>query len=133
MSVEPGIDRRTLLRWLVALGLAGECLTRGRPSVAGELPGRLPKLFAARESAVVLGRAYLDLRPEEGDSTILLRRLGISSRALDEAAARESIPSVLKLRHREDFLKGRIVELQNWFLSETELRLSALVCLHATS
>jgi hypothetical protein len=129
MTIEGGIDRRALLRLLVALGLAGRFLARRRPSVAGEPPGSLPELFADRESAVVLGGAYLELRPEERATPILLERLGLTREALNEVAERERVLDGLRQRHRDDFRMGRIVELQGWFLSETELRLSALVFL----
>lgn len=125
MNVHPEIDRRTLLRWLMAVTL----LARGRPSVARESGERGPNLFSARASAVILGNAYLQLRPEESNPETLLRRLRISGPVLNEAAGREGIPSVLRQRHHDDFANGRIIEMQGWFLSETELRLSALVCL----
>jgi len=131
MSAGQGIDRRTLLWWLVALGLAGDSVGRRRSAIAAKPPDRVPVFLAARESAVVLGRAYLDLRPAERDPAILLEKLDVSRRARSAATGRQEVPPELKRRHREDFRRGRIVELQGWFLSETELRLSALVYLSA--
>lgn len=76
-----------------------------------------------------LGYRYLEMRPEEANPLLLAGLLGLpvavsrASSAIDLAALRRR----LHVRHREDFRRGGVLDLEGWILSATELRLAALL------
>jgi hypothetical protein len=121
--------RREFLLGLAAIpvvGALGAC--SGRES----LRPALLEFYADRDSARALGAEYLKHFPDEDDDTILLEGLtGGAARASEWEELASSDPQALRQsirqRHREDFRAGRTRLLSGWVLSETELRLCALV------
>ncbi len=133
MIQEMGLTRRKVLQLLAWIGLS--------PLVRNELdPGA--RAFAAQPvlvhpalrgfrhaSAAVVGAEYLRRRPEEADTSKLCRLLALP----DPGASWESSGDLtlhaasLVARHRQDFRTGRVLNLEGWTLSITELRLSALL------
>lgn len=111
---------------------------------------RLPDLFAAsygyhnplaskfvgffqdKESARAVGREYLRIAPVEAD-TLKLTELICAGRQERYAelchASMGKVRSMLLQQQREDFEKDRIVNVQGWILSRTEVRLCALATL----
>ncbi len=119
---KPGnLDRRTLLRWLGWLGLlafSGRRVRASEPDFAEDALG----LFRHAESAAALGAEFARLRPAEASIPALLRQLD-----LPRIPPRRAELARLRERHRLDFREGRVVRLEGWMLSTTELRLCALV------
>ena len=129
------LSRRAIFRWLVLSGVAaallylfrGEWMARSS-SAPVRADGR-GGLFTARQSARTVGAKYLDLRPDEADVSILAQALRLPDR--DPAHAIATNRERLFAQHREDFRQGRMVQLNGWYLSVTELRLCALAHLSA--
>jgi hypothetical protein len=137
MSEEKSISRRTFL--LLALGAGGAML------VAPDLPHalsawltghsplaiKISALPSHRQSARVVGLAYLQQYPHEADERLLLERLAASV-AGGEALSRSSdqeLKALLASAIRQDFAAERVVKIQGWILSATEARLCALSAL----
>ena len=131
MNHRSRLNRRDALHMMlgyVTLWLAGFPelgAIAARASSRGALREALGSPLAARESAAAVGDAFLRRRPEEADAPALRRRLALPSCPVQE------LPAAIRLRlgasHREDFRAGRVCELRGWTLSETELRLCALL------
>lgn len=129
--------RRHVLRMLFGLGAI--CLLRRADIVrmVGSsadplLSSKLTNLFHNRKSATLIGLEYLRRTPMEADGQHLTKL--ICSRwqeRYDEIAYADTgkIKKLLLRQQREDFEKGRIVNVQGWILSETEARLCALTAL----
>ena len=137
MSTWLRVSRRTVLGWMAGLGLVS---LLGRLGLSALIDARrrrsdaeeVASLFRERESAIALGRFYLGLRPEEASREVLLSRLGLSEPDVSELtrdAVRTEVHARLARRHRDDFRRSRVVTVDGWVLSETELRLCALVWL----
>jgi hypothetical protein len=107
---------------------AGTATSPGLDPLASKLNG----FFHDKDSARVVGREYLRIKPVEAD-TLKLTELICAGR--QDRYAELSHSGMVKLRRmllhqqREDFDKGRIVNVQGWILSETEARLCALTAL----
>ena len=102
------------------------------PAAASPLAGRLAGLLAARDSAAVLGRAYLEGASEEAAADRLVALILPGRREGDLAGAEDSrLRALVGERHRSDFANGRTVVLRGWILSCTEARLYALAALAA--
>ncbi len=89
-------------------------------------------LIAHRESAGMVGRAYLRIRPAEsgvGLLTDLLTSEWTGDRKRLDRMDLEVLRTRLRHQMREDFKAGRVVLIQNWILSVTEARICALVSL----
>jgi hypothetical protein len=89
-------------------------------------------VFHDKESARRVGLEYLRVVPTEADAHELIKL--ICSRwqeRYDEIAHADTakIKKLLLRQQREDFEKGRIVNVHGWILSETEARLCALAAL----
>jgi hypothetical protein len=139
MSRAREIERRAFLRGAgatAALGLAAPTLLAlvagcGRRSV---LARSLSGFFADPESARAVGREYLELAPDEADADTVLERLaGPRLRQWEAWAASDPdrLVQALRLQHRGDFARERVVAVRGWVLSETEARLCALAVLAA--
>jgi len=127
--------RRTFLARLLAAGGVAALARPGRALAGiGGIPGgdALGRVVRVPESARVVGRAYLRREPAEANAARLRERI-LADLGLDADAAAASADRELRerLRHRvrADFAAGRIVKLDGWILSLTEVRLSALVAL----
>ena len=139
MTPPADLDRRTLLRllgWWVGFG-AVPLRSRAAESPAEPARAHGPdgwlRLLPHRQSAVAIGRRFLRGRPSDADSGKLRRLLGLERALAGElsAAGFEAHRERLRALHREDFRRGRVLELGGWTLSVTELRLAALVALSA--
>ena len=131
------IARRHVLASLAAM-LAGVMLPICGPG-AGEVPGSqavglVDILVPDTAAAGRLGRAYLTTRPGELDLQRLVDGVLGPLRLSGGADAIDSTPeAVLIARIRrvviDDYLAGRIVNIDGWVLSITEARLYALAAL----
>ena len=96
------------------------------------LATRLAGLLTHKESAKVIGLEYLRNNRQETDARVLLDRIASSLNAgevgLFEAVG-PNLHELLARTMREDFANDRIVKLQGWVLSATEVRLCALAAL----
>ena len=134
-------SRRSFLRALISVSLLR--LVRPSDGLAqlDKSPGldplalSLARSFTYRESAKVIGSEYLRRVPQEANTRLLIDLICSCSaerrtelRQADVGTARR----LLQLQQREDFEYGRIVNLQGWILSQTEVRLCALTALMRT-
>jgi hypothetical protein len=92
----------------------------------------LANFFVHKESAKVIGQAYLRNVPEEAEVSQLAA--GICSFQTERptaftTAAPEQCRALLLQQQRQDFAHGRVVKVEGWILSQTEARLCALVTL----
>jgi hypothetical protein len=133
MSVGSRARRPTRRRFLLALGgaalaLAGLAgLGTRRIDPAGK---RLLRRLGAGGSGR-LGRAYLELHPEEASAETLAIRLYRDLGTPLHVASGAALRRRLAARVRVDFSEDQVVEVRGWFLSRTEARLAALGALHA--
>ena len=135
MKGGPDEDRRRFLAGAggAVLGLAASpllvSLSGCGPSDA--LAAALAGFYADRESARTVGVAFLERFPDEDDLANLVRQLARSAVEEERWAALAgsdpaALPELLRARHRADFGAGRVVLLNGWVLSQTEVRLCAL-------
>jgi hypothetical protein len=96
------LQRRSILKAALALLLP-----------AGRAAASPADFFAHPESAAVIGRAYLEIAPDDAAASRLLPG--------DHDALRERIV--------DDFASGRTVRIDGWILAVTEARLCAAVAL----
>lgn len=132
-------SRRQALGLLAALGgaAAGGVTVSGllRP---GTLVGRPSLMEAGADDALarftrnldlkgveILGRAYLNLHPDEANLEALLERI------LTGSQGDEDLNSYIRSLVRDDYELGRVLSLDGWRLSETEGRVLAAVALSA--
>jgi hypothetical protein len=126
------LTRRGFLAGLVA-GVVGAALGlrlywSGARTPAGA--ERLASTLPHTDSAVRLGRRYLEGAPGESDAARLVALIGtMPSDGESDAALRER----LQARIRQDFIDGATVAVDGWLLSLTEARLCALVSLLQTT
>lgn len=93
------------------------------------LTARLQQLLRHPHSAVIIGREYVRLAPNEREPTILLALIVSScGEGLFDSDCERTRES-LRLQTRRDFEEGRVVEMHGWMLSITEARLCALAAL----
>jgi hypothetical protein len=123
--------RRTFVAALVFVtgSLAAPWLPRrtSRDAAARERARRLVAVVPAPHSAARIGAHYLAVAPDERDLDLLVRLLDTA-----EAADRMSTGALrtrLLAMQRDDFALERVVELDGWLLSRTEVRLYALATL----
>ena len=93
---------------------------------------RLAGLLAHRDSARVVGTAYLDRVPSEASASRLVDRIAADlpeGRRTVRDASDDELRSLLAASVRSDFEQDRIVEVDGWVLSPTEARLYALTTL----
>lgn len=84
-------------------------------------------LLPARASAVAVGDAYLRRVPGEASAERLETLILGSTRA----AGLPITPAGLRRRVERDFAEEKVVRLDGWLLSVTEVRLCAFACLRA--
>ena len=126
--------RRRSFLWLLTGLFSGSAtqLLQGQIVVLDDPLLRL--LFRTKESAAVLGAAYLKDAPEERDPHVLRRLLDLQS--LDENTGEDglhALASMIREKHRDDFRYGRTHRLEGWIMTLTELRLCAMVSLARAS
>lgn len=131
-------SRRNFMRLLVATGLGNgfSSYTSGAIADSPEgalspLSNRLNGLLAAKESARVVGRRYLQLFPHEADTHRLTQLICRSERRYERLARVDTsaLHDILARQQRLDFRNRRIVTIDGWTLSETEARLCAISAL----
>jgi hypothetical protein len=129
------VSRRTVLAGLAA-GIVGTAIgLRLYYWPGGDVTReakRLAGILRHPDSAVWLGRLYLDEKPREADVALLVRLIDAArGPALPPVtpAADEALRADLGERIRNDFIYGNTVAVDGWLLSLTEARLCALVSL----
>ncbi len=87
----------------------------------------ITRLFTHHESAIALGRSYLDLFPDEANYDYLAQHTlhHIPTTTIEI----QSIKKILQTQRQEDFRNSHTVILNGWVLSRTEARLCALLAL----
>lgn len=132
------ITRRSFLHtsvWLSAFGLSGAAhalIKLVASSTPDPLALSLASFFIHNESAKIIGLEYLRCAPREADARLLVDLICScqAEHKLELAKAdMEQRRELLLLQQRQDFERGRIVKVQGWILSETEVRLCALAAL----
>lgn len=133
------INRRQLLRMLAgyvsAVGLASRSDAADRYQSQALMPDAredLIEIFPRRESAVLIGREYLRLAPQEAHAKRLLDLIGSPGPPWAMPSSGRIQPAMaqwLYEKQRGDFTQGRTVLIQGWMLSRTEARLCALISL----
>ncbi len=98
---------------------------------AGELPSSLTRFSESLDlqAAARLGEDYLLLRPNEANVERLLQALFNGS--VGQRDDTGDLPEFLSGKVRQDFATGRVVDLKNWQVSETEARIFAAIALTA--
>ena len=136
MTRGAGLTRRRFLASITAIG-GSALVVETRPwralvafapvSVAERLAG----LLTHRDSARVVGRAYLERVPGESVSRLVDRiAAGLpGGRRTVRDASEADLRLLLAASIRSDFEQDRIVEVDGWVLSPTEARLYALAAL----
>ena len=127
------VSRRTVLTALVA-GIVGAAigLRLYWPGGGAREARRLADMLRHPDSAARLGRLYLNEKPREADTTLLVTLIGAArGPALPPASptSEETLRADLEERIRNDFIYGNMVAVDGWLLSLTEARLCALVSL----
>jgi hypothetical protein len=129
------LTRRDILRQLACGGLTialpASALARPAGNLSPPLATRLGQFFSHRESAQVIGRRYLALRPEEANLnrlTALIFRTPEHCARLENADTGQ-LRAILLNQQRADFARGRTIMIDGWILSETEVRLCALAAI----
>jgi hypothetical protein len=92
----------------------------------------LARCFTYKDSAAVVGRAYLQCVPEEADVQLLVDLIcvgGAEQQAELACADKGKLREFLLHQQRQDFARERIVKVHGWLLSATEVRLCALAAL----
>ena len=93
---------------------------------------RLLSIFRDPESAATVGRRFVTLHPEHASTVLLLDKLKTrivpEGVPLAELAPREIVARTSR-RIRTDFMEERVVDIDGWVLSHTEVLLCALAAL----
>jgi hypothetical protein len=128
-----GHGRRRFLAHLLSLGALGASPPGARaasnPAPDDPVASMLSRLLGHRESAVVVGRAYLRLAPDARDPARLVDLLSASCDGLALDADVDTLRRRLGHRIRRDFTEDRVVDVDGWRLSLTEARLCGLAAL----
>ena len=130
------VNRRTFLEWLPAvLAIAptvAEFDIRGPVDISTAGPLRLRDVFGhQRQSALVIGRHYLDKCPAEADSNTLVDALlgEAGSKHHGEPPTVGDLLAFFQEKFAKDFDQGNTVMIGGWVLSKTEARLCALMAI----
>lgn len=119
------LNRRELLQaavaWIVGRIVGGDvgATSEGISLLSG---------VGASESAAVVGRAYLEDRPEERDPQSVARLVLEGLQIVPQSSGR-ALRRALESRIRMDFDERKVVSVAGWVLSQTEARLAALAAL----
>lgn len=124
-------DRRKVLKMLPALAIAAPsgALHRTPATDDRRLAAAVLNVFAERDTAIMIGTAYLEERPYEASFSRLMARLKAD---LDLAgwyrggAGKTELHNRLQARAAIDYSKDEGAEVVGCYLSVTELRLYAL-------
>ena len=139
-TLPPGPSRRAWLKSVTA-SVAGFFLFQIRlPASAGIAPGpygagisqHLARLFRNYEGVTAVGKKYLACIPFETDAEKLAQQAlpGAENTAMGAGeVGYDQFKAVVHSRVRDDFRQGRVINLDGWVLSETEVRLCSLLAL----
>jgi hypothetical protein len=118
------LGRRTFLLVATAAAAAWGSLRPALPGSPRPAPGAgLGLVFKHRDSAIAIGRRYLDRYPDDALPAVLAEHANTG----DPAAAR----SALRAGIRQDFERGDTVLLDGWVLARSECRACAALALAA--
>lgn len=92
---------------------------------------RLSRRLGTMPGITALGSRYLAERAEEVDAGALASRIFSDPDELHPDLGDEGLERLLRSKIRNDFAEERVVRVHRWVLSQTELRLCALVALLA--
>ena len=114
----------------IGLGRLGSLLMAERePTAVNALGQRIVDLLGCPESARVVGRAYLQRRPQEADLKLLLSSV-IGERVLGDArglmADPEALDRAVRAECQRDFERGELVAIGGWYLARSEARMCGL-------
>lgn len=130
------LTRRGFLRMTCAIVAIGSTrlpdLFAASNGYRNPLASKFVGFFQDKESARAVGREYLRIAPVEADTLKLTELIcaGRQERYVELShASMGKVRSMLLQQQREDFEKDRIVNVQGWILSRTEVRLCALATL----
>jgi len=93
---------------------------------------QLSNFFIHKQSAEMIGREYVTLRPNESARTLLnelIRSFELHRFSMSGRIDTKELRNFLAIKQRQDFELSRIVNIKGWILSETEARLCALAAL----
>lgn len=124
------MDRRHFLGALsgVIVGLPAWFGAAGSEAQA-RLSHRLVAVFRQPQSAIAVGRRFLDRHPEEAGAEPLTTRIvaDLQARGWDPLRAdTATLRAALSRQIQADFDTARVVQVQGWLLSATEARLCGL-------
>lgn len=135
MNCGASIKRRSFLSGVGYLSLFGfmQLVWPFRYNVkARSLAKKLANFHVDKESAKIVGLAYLRSVPSEAKVDVLIdliSSLDVAQRAELAHADEDELKEILLRRQRQDFEHERVVNIRGWILSETECRLCALAAL----
>jgi hypothetical protein len=121
------LGRRTFLIVAAATAAWGGAVRATLRPIPQPTPGTvLAHAFKHRDSAIAIGRRYLNSYPDDALPAVLARDLRRAG-AGDPAAAR----AALRAQVRQDFEHGDTVLLDGWVLARSECRACAALALAA--
>jgi hypothetical protein len=115
--------------WIVWPARAGTRFAFPRPAQTAD---RLVAIFRQRTSAAAVGRAYLAGHPNEAAIDHLVTELRAALRQCDcdpDCADLVTLRVATSRLVKEDFARGRVVQVDGWVLSRSEVRLCGLAAL----
>jgi hypothetical protein len=128
--------REFLLRVLAACGtpLAASVMPASAAQTRGtEISSQAAASYfgADAESARAIGEAYLHQLQIEPTRASILEHAGHALQILAKARSQRAALTALVSEVRRDFQEGRVLELEGWVLSRTEVELCVLMLLPA--
>ena len=131
MKRDGAMDRRRFLVSVVTIGGGLGCsivIGRAGTEWGGEsVVVEVSKLLTIAPDAQRVGRAYLDLVPDEDDPELLVDLVFPSLRDADAPPESGELVRRFVAQVRRDFEEDRLARIDGWILSRTEARLSALL------
>ena len=125
--------RRRLLTAIAAMGASLPLVRRAHGLFVTSDPAaaRLVGLFKHRHSARAIGSVYLATHSEEADAHKLVELVirGDGDPLVAGCTSDTGLRAWLHRRQARDFATGRVVNLDGWLLSATEVRICALAAL----
>ena len=114
----------------IGLGRLGSLvMSRREPAPVNALGRRIVALLGCPKSARVIGRAYLQRRPQEADVRLLVSSV-IGDRVLGDARGVMTDPETLYLAIRaecqHDFERGELVAIGGWYFARSEASMCGL-------
>lgn len=126
------VGRRSFLATSLAVAAAvfgSGVLWRQYASAREQRVLRIGAWVSESPDATDLGRAYLELQPEEASVETLTRLLSADLDVSPFGMSDSELRQVSRTRMRRDFEDGHTLTVQGWVFSRTELRLYGLAAL----